>query len=167
MINRCQLWPDVMPKSDHTGLKQGRLTYLQPVGITLIHGRYKEWLWLCECECGRERIIRAKGNYISCGECRVYKKRHRKSDDKFVKDESKEEYKEVKFDRNGICIRKHKVCIYYQECQDERLFKGVVSERYVEGGGCFKEEPEHRQGCVGIDTASPSFYFHFGTNRGS
>lgn len=53
---------------DMAGWKIGRLSVIKHVGYVPHHSA----LWLCKCECGAERVVRAdslrrKGNTLSCG----------------------------------------------------------------------------------------------------
>lgn len=52
---------------DHTGEKHGKLTVRERAGA----GRSGHVMWLCDCECGRTRIISSSSlRYVtSCGQC--------------------------------------------------------------------------------------------------
>ena len=58
--------------ADLTGLEFGQLTVLERVGTT----RHREAIWLCECDCGSTREVRAsglkRGETKACVECVEY-----------------------------------------------------------------------------------------------
>lgn len=57
--------------SDLTGLRFGRLTAIEKVGVTCQGKRGSRSLWLCKCDCGNEKIVvrnsLVTGNTQSCG----------------------------------------------------------------------------------------------------
>ncbi len=56
---------------DISGLRFGRLTVIEKVGVTNGGGRGSKSLWLCKCDCGNEKVILrnslVSGNTKSCG----------------------------------------------------------------------------------------------------
>ena len=62
-----------MKKEDLIGVKFGRLTVIAPAPDVCSAGGYKKTAWLCRCECGRERVVRAaylkRGEVMHCGKC--------------------------------------------------------------------------------------------------
>lgn len=62
-----------MKTEDLTGRKFGKLTAVSLAEPLLSSGGSKRTAWLCRCECGRERIVRAaylkRGTVTHCGYC--------------------------------------------------------------------------------------------------
>lgn len=126
----CTLWPDVKPKIDHTGRKQALLTYIHPVGTVNLYGRSRDWVWLCLCDCGNEKLVRARSAYKSCGCLRYKRWKTNKSAEPLPK--------EVVFNRGVVCIKNGTACRFYKDCQEERLRTGKVSAKYRElKGACY------------------------------
>lgn len=69
---------------DIAGKRFGKLTAIKPVG----KNKQGKYLWLCECECGREKVVcqseLASGNTISCG-CVITNTSHSMSRTKLYK----------------------------------------------------------------------------------
>jgi len=147
----CVLWPDAMPGKDVAGQRHGKLTYLYPYGRKYTD-KSNSFFWLCECECGGEKITRANGAR-SCDDCYREAKKGKKA--KYQKSYTKSTSKNYEaerdlaiFDRVTHCMRHDKqfICARYHECQWDRIENKAPSARWVESGGKCYEMSEEEKG---------------------
>jgi len=140
-VTKTICWPEISPSSSALkaiGTRRGLLTYICPVYAAIYaanannphKGRnVTHWYWLFSCCCGGEAILSQSAKQGSCG-CEPVKMSYTMP---------KESEAVRKFDRLAICNRKNYSCAHYRECQDERIEKNDISERYKAApGSCYE-----------------------------
>ena len=139
-------WPDIKPINDWTGREQFELTFIQPLYKVIRSKTCSTWYYLCECSCGEEAIISANRNFKSCGHIRrEVSAANMQRCNEIRRGRSVIKEKPVRrrcakpkpFKRSIFCIDNRIACVYYSECQDERLSGKKYSSRYKSDRSCY------------------------------
>ncbi len=135
MKHKTICWPYVKPRNNWSGRKQGKLKFLFPIYKEL----YKEgglWYYLCECVCGKEKIVYARTNVFSCGCSRILANRKRKG--KKQKRKRAVPVQKV-FNKIVDCFIDKEKCKHYDTCYNERLVVKKMSARWIRmKGKCYE-----------------------------